>query len=414
MLPRIERVIVLVLDGVGAGALPDAAEFGDGPVDTLGHVAATRPLRLPHLQALGLGNLAALPGVPPAEQPAAAFGRLAERSPARDSTVGHWELMGLVAPQAFPLYPEGFPAEIIAEFSALTGRPVIGNIPASGTRVIADLYEEHRATGAWIVYTSGDSVFQVAAHADVVPIEELHAACRLAADRLIARGDVLRVIARPFRGAPPHLHRSSQRRDYNAEPPGVTLLDRAAAAGLPVITVGKVDQVMGGRGITDAIAASGNAAVMSAVVHELDTLPVGLMLANLIDFDMLYGHRRDPQGFAAALEAFDCALGGLLAALRPRDVLAITADHGCDPTAPGSDHTREYAPLLLAGRCVCPGIGLGDRPSFADLGATLCHALGLQLPTHGASFWPAINRCMGARDCACERAAWLRHCGLHG
>jgi phosphopentomutase len=412
MIPRIARVIVIVLDGAGAGALPDADQFGDGGANTLGHVVAACHPCLPNLQALGLGSLGCGFGLSPSPAPRAALGLMAERSPAKDSTVGHWELLGVVAPRAYPVYPEGFPAPLIREFSEYTGRPVIGNRPASGTRIIRELYDEHRATGAWIVYTSGDSVFQVAAHVDVVPVEELHACCQAAADRLIPRGDVLRVIARPFRGQPPDLQRTSQRRDYNAGPPGLTLLDRASAAGLPVVTVGKVDQVLGGRGITEAVPGAGNAEVLRLLRAELETLPFGLLVANLVDFDMLYGHRRDAAGFSQALEAFDEALGGLLAALGRRDVLVITADHGCDPTAPGSDHTREYVPLLVAGECVRPGAGLGVRPSFADLGATLCEALGLQPPSNGSSFWPSIAIGGEGPDIADQRADWLRRRGL--
>lgn len=395
MLPWIGRAILIVLDGVGAGALPDAGAYGDAGCNTLGHVAQEVDLQVPALQRLGLGNLGRLRGVAPAARPAAAFGRLAMRSAGKDSTVGHWELAGVVTSRPFPIYRQGFPAEIVAEFSARTGWPVIGNRPASGTQIIEELYEEHRRLGAWILYTSGDSVFQVAAHEEVIPRAELHRACEIAAQTLLPSGRVLRIIARPFTGRRGALRRTAGRRDFSLAPPTDTVLDRISAACLPVVTVGKVDTLFAGRGVTEAIRTSGNAETLAALAEEVDLSRGGLVLANLIDFDMTWGHRRDVAGFAAGLEAFDRALAQFLTRLPPRDILLIAADHGCDPTAPGSDHTREYAPMLAWGQCVAPGVDVGVRGSFADVGATIGEALGLA-PAGGVSFCRQIAAYTGA------------------
>lgn len=410
MHPWVCRIIVVVLDGAGIGALPDADQYGDRGAHTLGHVAERIALQVPHLRRLGLGNIVPLPGIAPCRRPLGAYGKLAERSAGKDSTVGHWELMGVVSERAYPTYPKGFPPEIITEFTRRTGRGVIGNRPASGTAIIEELYAEHRRTGAWIVYTSADSVFQVAAHEDVIPRAELYAACQQAAQMLMARGQVLRVIARPFKGTPGALRRTSGRRDYNLPAPGVTVLDRLSEAFCPTVTIGKVDSIFGGRNVTEAHHTHDNEETLEALLAEVELRQPGLVLANLVDFDMTWGHRNDPVGFAAGLEAFDAALGHLLKRLWPRDVLVLTADHGCDPTDQSTDHTREYVPVLVYGQAVRPGAPIGVRNSFADLGATLCDALGVAPPTCGASFWQSIVRPAGkgSTDFAGQRMAWLR------
>ena len=395
MLPWISRVILVVLDGAGVGALPDAGAYGDGGADTLGHVLAACDLRIPNLRRLGLGEVLGMgaEGCAGGVRAAAlqgAYGRLAERSVGKDSTVGHWELTGVVTRRAFATYPQGFPAEIVADLVALTGRGVIGNRPASGTRIIEDLYEEHARTGSWIVYTSADSVLQIAAHEAVVPAEELYRACGAAAEMLLPRGVVLRVIARPFAGTPGHLRRMPGRRDYNPTPPGTTALDRISAAFLPVVTLGKVDGLYPTNCVTDAIHTTSNSETLAALHDEVAMSRGGLVFANLVDFDMLYGHRNDVAGYARALEAADEALGEVMAALRDRDVLIITGDHGCDPTTPGTDHTREYVPVLVCGKCVRAGVNLGTRECFGDVGATVCAALGLRGPDTGKSFWQDI------------------------
>ncbi len=410
MLPWISRIIVLVLDGAGIGALPDAAAYGDDGSNTLGHVADQVPLHLPHLQQLGLGNVVTMRGLPRVDRPRAALGRMAERSAGKDSTVGHWELMGVVCPTPFPTYADGFPEAIIREFAARAGRPVIGNRPASGTEIIAELYEEHRQTGSYIVYTSADSVFQVAAHEDVIPVAELYRACALAAELLMPAQRVLRVIARPFTGTAGHLRRLPGRRDYNVPPPLPTVLDLVSGAHCPVVTVGKVDALFAGQGITLPVHASGNVETMRGLCDELEFRQPGLTIANLIDFDMLYGHRNDAAGFGAALNAVDAWLPHLLGCLGDRDVLAITADHGCDPTLPGTDHTREHVPLLVYGERIAAGTWLGTRDSFADLGATICEAFGVGAPAAGRSFWPAIvaHKPREVHGDRAHRVDWLR------
>lgn len=415
MLPWIGRVILIVLDGVGVGALPDAADYGDAGSNTLGHVAQATELRLPHLQRLGLGNILPLRGVPPAPA-SGAWGRMAERSAGKDSTVGHWELLGLVTAQPFPTYPHGFGSDILEPFAARTGRGVLGNRPASGTQIINELDQEHRRTGKWIVYTSADSVFQVAAHEQVVPPSELYAACQVAADLLLPTRRVLRVIARPYTGEPGKLRRTAGRRDFNPVPHGPTALDILSDAQCPVVTVGKVDSLFAGRGVTEAIRTAGNQETLQAILQELELARYGLLLANLVDFDMLWGHRNDVAGFARGLAAFDAALGEILPRLRPRDVLIITADHGCDPTFPGTDHTREHVPLLVTGAYVTPGTRLGTRTSFADVGATVCEALGVKPPPAGRSFWSQLARepVSGRQDAEHRRVAWLRRRHLHG
>ncbi len=388
--PALDRVVILVLDGVGVGALPDAGDFGDAGSDTLGNTAAAvGGLRLANLERLGLGNCGRIAGVPPrpAGRAEAAFGRMAERSRAKDTLTGHWELAGLVAPVALRAYPDGFPAPVIDRVRRAVGRQVLGNVAASGTEIIQTMGEEHLRTGNPIVYTSADSVLQVAAHEAVIPVEELYRMCR--AIRQVLRPDdaVGRVIARPFTGERAgEFVRTPRRRDYAQPPPGTTLLDLAAGAGLEVVAVGKVADIFAWRGVTRHLEAHDNAENVEAVVDALGRLERGLLFTNLVDFDTLWGHRNDPRGLARALEAFDAAVPRLVSRLRPRDLLMITADHGNDPTTPSTDHSREYVPLLALGPGLRSGVDLGTRQTFADVGATGAEGLGLPPTPAGTSF----------------------------
>jgi phosphopentomutase len=380
------RAFLIVLDGVGIGELPDADEYGDRGADTLRHVAeAVSGLRVPNLERLGLGRLCAGPGLRAVNDPRGAHGRLAERSKGKDSTTGHWELAGLVLERAFPTYPNGFPTALLDRWSERVGRGWIGNVAASGTEIIERLGAEHERRGSFIVYTSADSVFQVAAHERIVPLEELYAACVAARALLQGEHAVGRVIARPFEGAPGRYRRTANRRDFSLPPPSRTLLDRMQERGRTVITVGKVDDLFAGRGVTDAIHTHDNSEGETALMDLVQRPGEGLVFANLVDFDQQYGHRNDPRGFARALEQFDERLGLLLARLRGDEICLVTADHGNDPTTPGTDHTREYTPLLVAGPRVRPA-DLGTRDSFADVGATLAELFGVGPLEHGRSF----------------------------
>jgi phosphopentomutase len=381
------RAFLIVLDGVGIGALPDAADYGDQGSNTLLHVAeAAGSLRLPNLEGLGLGRLLALPGVRPVREPRGARARLAERSPGKDSTTGHWELAGIILERAFPTFPRGFPRELLDRFAERVGRGWIGNVAASGTEIIQRLGEEHQRTGHLIVYTSADSVFQVAAHERTVPLEELYAACRIAREMLAGEHGVGRVIARPFEGTPGNYRRTTNRRDFSLPPPGPTLLDRLVEAGHQVLTVGKVDDLFAGRGVTEAMHTSGNAEGEALLAELTRKGGPGLVFANLVDFDQLYGHRNDAAGFARALETFDDRLGEMLGHLRSEDLCLITADHGNDPTTPSTDHSREYTPLLAAGPRVRANTDLGTRETFADVGATLAEAFSISRFSAGKIF----------------------------
>uniref|UniRef100_A0A832I4C9 Phosphopentomutase n=1 Tax=Eiseniibacteriota bacterium TaxID=2212470 RepID=A0A832I4C9_UNCEI len=381
------RAFLIVLDGVGAGELPDAKDYGDEGSHTLLHVAeAVGGLRVPVLESLGLGRLLDLPGVRPLAAPRGARGRLVERSAGKDSTTGHWELAGLVLDRAFPTYPRGFPEELLDRWSARVGRGWIANVVGSGMEIVQRYGEEHQRTGKLIVYTSADSVFQVAAHEDTVPLEALYDACREA--RALLRGEhaVGRVIARPFVGRPGRYQRTANRRDFSLEPPAPTLLDRLVEGGHPVVTVGKVDDLFAGRGVTEALHTHGNAEGEEILAGLARAPGRGLVFANLIDFDQLYGHRNDPAGFARALEQFDARLEEILAHLRPDETCWITADHGNDPVTPSTDHSREHVPLLVAGPRVRAGADVGTRPTFADVAATLAEMFGVKAPGAGASF----------------------------
>ncbi len=387
----IDRVVFIVLDSAGIGALPDAEEYHDVGAATLPHVAEfCGGLCLPTLQRLGLGNIVSLAGVSPAERPLASWGRMAERSKGKDTIAGHWEFMGIVLDRPFALFPQGFPAEIIAEFLALTGLPgVLGNEPASGTEIIARLGEEHQRTGLPIVYTSGDSVFQIAAHEEIIPLERQYELCRIARG-ICDRHLIGRVIARPFVGSTGGFVRTANRHDYPMKPPAPTLLDHLVDKGVVVSAIGKIENIYAGQGITRSRHTESNADGMRQLREELDVTRQGLIYINLVDFDMLYGHRNDPTGYGRALEAFDLQLAELLPVLTPGDLLIISADHGCDPTFPGTDHTREYVPLL-AFRPQVPGVSLGVRQGFGDIGATIVDALGAPVPGTFLSFLPSIQ-----------------------
>jgi phosphopentomutase len=375
------RAVVVVLDGVGAGNAPDAAEFKDEGANTLANTArAVGGLAVPNLKKLGLGNVEEISGVPAEPSPRASWGLMVELSAAKATLVGHWEMMGIVSEDPLPTYPDGFPDEIIARFENETGRKVIGNRPASGTEIIAELGPEQQETGAWIVYTSADSVFQVAAHTGVIPLDELYEACKKAHKMLIGEGKILveRVIARPYHGEPGAYERENENRhDYGISPPRETYMDLIAGAGLSVVAVGKIRDIFDGRGITEHLPAQpDDDAKVDAILDALERVESGLIFANLVDFDAKYGHRRDPEGMADNLRRFDDRVPELLDALSDGDILIITADHGNDPTYTGTDHTRERVPLLAVGGGVAADLGI--REGFADVGATAAGWLGIE------------------------------------
>jgi phosphopentomutase len=386
--PHFPRVLLIVLDSVGIGELPDAAAYGDEGSNTLGNVARNVQLKIPTLRSLGLDRLVALGGDRGPVR--GAFGRMAEASAGKDSVTGHWEMMGIVLEQAFPTFPHGFPMEVIAEFERRIGRGILGNVVASGTEIIDRLGPEHQRTGKPIVYTSADSVFQIAAHEGVIPIAEQYRICEIAFD-LVGRGmNVGRVIARPFVGDAGSFRRTSNRHDYALDPTGQTLLDLLAARGIPVFTIGKVKDLFAGRGVAASVPAVSDADGMERLHGAIDSRPEGLLFINLVDFDTQYGHRNDVAGYAANLERFDERLAALLPKLRATDLLVITADHGNDPTTPSTDHSREYVPLLISGAGVRAGADVGTRSTFADLGQTLAASFGVGPLAHGTSFLESI------------------------
>jgi phosphopentomutase len=390
--PHFDRVIWIVLDSVGIGELPDAADYGDLGRDTLGHVARSRPLKLPNLVRMGLANIKPLAHLTPPARPAGFFGKGVTVSPGKDTTTGHWEMAGIWLDQAFPVYKHGFPAELIAEFERSIGRRTLGNKPASGTEIIKELGEEHVRTGFPIVYTSGDSVFQIAAHEDVVPIAELYRECEIARALLDGPNRVGRVIARPFTGGPGNFRRTEHRHDYAVEPPRPMLMDLLAERKVLVFGVGKIHDIYNGRGVADYVTTKNNADGMAKLAEALSKRRDGLIFANLVDFDMLYGHRKDVEGFAKSLEEFDALLGPFLAALRASDLLMITADHGCDPDPvnPTTDHSREYVPIVAYTPGVTAGASIGVRSTLADMGQTIAENFGGQIP-HGISFLGEIG-----------------------
>jgi phosphopentomutase len=387
-----DRVFLTVLDSVGVGALPDADVYGDRGSDTLGNISRLVPLKLPTLRTLGLPRVANVHGMAPVASPTGAYGRMAERSPGKDSVTGHWEMAGVVLDRAFPTFPAGFPPEIIAEYERRIGRKTIGNKAASGTAVIDELGSEHVRTGFPIVYTSADSVFQIAAHEDVIPIPELYRICEIAYD-LVGKGmGVGRVIARPFIGTPGAFARTSNRHDYALPPAGVTLLDAMTAAGRHVHAIGKIQDLFAGRGVTTAVHTTSDEHGVDEIEKSIASAGPGLVFTNLVDFDTVYGHRNDAPGYAANLERFDARLARLLPRLRDRDLLIITADHGNDPTTPSTDHAREYVPVFLTGTSVRPGADIGTRSTFADLGQTVAEIFGVGPLEHGTSFLQDILR----------------------
>lgn len=382
-------MLLVILDGVGCGELPDAAAYGDQGSDTLGNVAGRVPLAVPHLRSLGLGHVARLGGV---EGPCVgAYGRMAEASPGKDSVTGHWELMGVVLDRPFPTFPSGFPPGVIEQLERRIGCGTLGNVAASGTDIIERLGSEHMRTGKPIVYTSVDSVLQIAAHEAVVPLAELYRICQTAFE-LVARGlGVARVIARPFTGTAGAFTRTANRHDYALDPSGETLLDRLAGRGIPVVAIGKVSDLFAGRGISRALPVSSDGEGMDRLAETMQEVGRGLLFVNLVDFDTVYGHRNDVDGYAANLELFDRRLGELLGRLRPADLLVVTGDHGNDPTTPSTDHSREYVPLLLGGAGVRRGVAVGTRRSFADLGQTLADVFGVGPLAHGTSFLEDVS-----------------------
>lgn len=386
-----ERVLVVVLDSCGVGALPDAGRYGDDGASTLPHTAAAcGGLALPTLGRLGLGRIAAIQGVPPDPAPTGAFGKMAERSAGKDSTTGHWELMGIVLERPFPTYPRGFPPAVIEPFEARIGYRVLGNRAASGTEIINELGEQHLRTGRPIVYTSADSVFQIAAHEARTPVEELYRYCAVAREILAGPHAVGRVIARPFIGAPGAFVRTDRRRDFSLPPPEPTVLDRVQGAGRPVVAIGKIHDLFAGRGITESIHTHDDLDGMRATLQTMDSTRTGLIFTNLVDLDTLFGHRNNPRGYGQDLERIDAEMAKIVARLAPRDLLIITADHGNDPTSQSTDHSREYVPLLVAGSQVAGGVDLGVRSTFADVGATVAAALRAAAPGVGTSFLDAV------------------------
>jgi len=375
-----------VIDSLGVGALPDAAAYGDEGSNTLGNIAARVPLRIPNLRALGISRVVALAGLPPVEAPLGAYGRMAEVSPGKDSVTGHWELMGLRLERAFPTFPGGFPEGAMREYERRIGRRTLGNLVASGTQIIDDLGPEHMQTGWPIIYTSADSVFQIAAHEDVVPVPELYRMCEIAYGQFVEGMGLGRVIARPFVGSPGGFRRTANRHDYAIRPAADTLLDLLTKAGTPVRSIGKVKDLFAGRGVSASVHTASDDQGLDAVERAVADAPTGMVFGNLVDFDAMYGHRNDTAGYAANLERFDERLGPLLPMLREDDLLILTADHGNDPTTPSTDHSREFVPVLAYGARVRAGVDLGERATFADLGQTVAEVFGVGPLASGRSF----------------------------
>ncbi|MBF7082062.1 phosphopentomutase [Desulfallas sp. Bu1-1] len=372
------KVVLIVLDSAGIGALPDAEQYGDAGSNTLGNCSrAVGGLKMPHLGKLGLGLLTGIAGVPPVDEPAACYGKMAERSPGKDTTTGHWEIAGIILDRPFPVYPDGFPPEIIEPFKDRIGRDILGNKAASGTAIIEELGELHMRTGKPIVYTSADSVFQIAAHEEVIPLDELYRMCRVARELLTGRHAVGRVIARPFVGSPGSFQRTANRHDYSLKPPAPSVLNLLKDNGLEVVAVGKINDIFAGEGITRSVHTTGNIDGVNKTLELMREDFNGLIFTNLVDFDQKFGHRNDPRGYAGALEEFDSRVPDLIEALHPADVLLITADHGCDPTTTSTDHSREFVPLLVFGHQLKKGVNLGTRSSFSDVAATVARIFGL-------------------------------------
>ena len=386
-----KRVFLIVLDSVGIGEMPDADEYGDAGSNTIAAAASSPSFSMPNMQKLGFFNIDGVDCREGSAAPAGAFARLTERSKGKDTTIGHWEIAGLVSEQPLPTFPDGFPKELLDEFEKETGRKVLCNKPYSGTEVIKDFGEEHRKTGALIVYTSADSVFQIAAHEEIVPIEELYRYCEIARRLCTGKFGVGRVIARPFEGEYP-FSRTSRRHDYSLEPPKSTMLNYISGAGKEVLAVGKINDIFAGSGVTDMVRTVSNADGIDKTLSWMERDFNGICFTNLVDYDMLYGHRNDVEGYAKALTSFDERLPQILAALKEEDILMITADHGCDPSTPSTDHSREYTPLVIAGAPVKAGINLGTRASFADIAASVLEYLEVPGETAGKSFMNEVLR----------------------
>jgi phosphopentomutase len=380
-----QRVIWIVLDSVGIGEMPDAAKYGDVGSDTLGNIARQRPLHLPNFCQLGLANIKPLRGLAPVAEPSGAFGKCALASPGKDTTTGHWEMVGIHLEKPFPLFPHGFPPEVMDEFERRIGRCAIGNKAASGTEIIKELGDEHVRTGSPIVYTSADSVFQVAAHEEVIPLFELYKICETAREILRGPYEVGRVIARPFTGEPGAFTRTTNRHDYAVPPPKGMLLDQLAERNIDVYSIGKIFDVFLGRGIREYEKTKSNTDGLAKILNAMDTVDRGMIFVNLVDFDQQYGHRNDVEGYARALEEVDRWLPSFNAKLRPDDLAIFTADHGCDPTTPSTDHSREYVPLLAYGPGVKHGVNLGTRASLSDIGQTVAENYGAKIVV-GESF----------------------------
>lgn len=383
----INRVVLIVMDSVGIGELPDAHIYNDQGSDTLGNISkAIGGLRLPNMQKLGLGNIDNIKGIEPVDTPEGSYGRSSEMSKGKDTTTGHWEIAGLILERPFPTYPNGFPKELIEEFERRIGTKTLGNKPASGTAIIEELGDEHVKTGYPIVYTSADSVFQIAAHEEVIPLERLYEMCRIAREMLVGEHGVGRVIARPFIGTSGNYKRTSNRRDFALKPFNKTLLNYIQESGMDVCAVGKIEDIYDGYGITKAVHTKNNMDGVDKTIEYMKMNTKGLIFTNLVDFDMLYGHRNDVQGYAKALMDFDARIPEIIDNLRDDDVLIITADHGCDPTTESTDHSREYIPILIYGKKIKNGVNLGTRKTFADIGKTIAELLNVNANISGESF----------------------------
>lgn len=390
----VKRAIWIVLDSVGIGAMPDAMQYGDSlDVNTLGHTyQANEGLNLKNMIDYGLGHIEGVEAIPKVQEPKGSFGRLEERSKGKDTTTGHWEMIGVLTDVPFPTYPNGFPKEVLEPFEKAIGRKTLGNCTASGTAIIEELGDEHVKTGYPIVYTSADSVFQIAAHEEVIPLLELYKMCETARQLLTGEHEVARVIARPFTGTSGHYTRTANRHDYAISPPTPNLLTYCEESSIPVIAVGKIEDIFNKQGITKAIHTKDNQDGIRTTLECMKTYPKGLIFTNLVDFDMKWGHRRDAKSYGEGLEAFDKGLEQIVSLMKADDLLIITADHGCDPKAAGTDHTREYVPLLLIGEQIQKGVDLKTRKSFADIGATLCDYFGLPKLPIGESFLGEIKK----------------------
>jgi len=386
------RFVLIVLDSVGIGELPDAWQYNDQGSNTLANLAqAVKGLNLPNLEKLGLGNIHPIEGVSPQTESLAAWGKMAEQSPGKDTTTGHWELAGIILKQPFPTYPQGFPEEVISRFTKAIGRPILGNITASGTEIIKELGVEHMRSGAPIVYTSADSVFQIAAHEQIVPVSKLYEWCQIAREILVGEHGVGRVIARPFLGEPGSFWRTQNRKDFSLAPTAPTILDYLTEQQIPTVAIGKIKDIFAGRGIQKHLPAGNNLETVAAVIEALKRTKTGLIFANCVDFDTLWGHRNDVQGYAQGLEEFDQNLPRIMEQLAEDDILCLTADHGCDPTTPSTDHSREYVPLLVYGSKVKP-VDLGTRSTFSDIAQTICEFYDLQPVFPGESFLGKLGR----------------------